>query len=79
MPCRLSCTLISRAILDLRSKFGDTRRIQTSAVLYYEYGGADEQTEQSSNGGSVPSFVRSIFGTSSPSVNPSVQSGISHR
>ncbi|KAN0134577.1 hypothetical protein V8E53_007723 [Lactarius tabidus] len=59
----LSCTLISRAILDLRSKFGST--VRTPNTVYYAYRPSDSQTEH----GSVPSFVRSFFGNSGTSVS----------
>jgi len=58
----LSCTLISRAILDLRSKFGSTGR--TAATVYNAYSPSDERTLH----GAVPSFVRSFFGSSSASI-----------
>lgn len=54
----LSCTLISRAIFDLRSKFGSTGR--TPSTAYYAYRPTDEQTDHSDG---VPSFVRSFFGS----------------
>jgi hypothetical protein len=54
----LSCTLISRAILDLRSKFGSTARTPNTVHAYRP---ADEQTE---HGSGVPSFLRSFFGNS---------------
>ncbi|KAI9448033.1 hypothetical protein H4582DRAFT_1898111 [Lactarius indigo] len=51
----LSCTLISRVIFDLRSKFGNASRTETTA--YYVYDAPDNQTER--NG--LPLFVRPLF------------------
>jgi len=61
----LSTTLISRAILDLRSKFGNSRR--TDTVWYYEDRATHERTDHDR---SMPSYVLSSFGDSAP--GPSV-------
>src|SRR5580693_3992856 len=65
--CRLSCTLISRAILDLRSKFGSAKRTQNDAC--YVYGPEEERPER---GGAMPLVVRPFFADSVPSVSPCV-------
>jgi len=61
----LSCTLISRAILDLRSKFGSAGRTPTDACYPYR---PEEERSGTERGGAVPLVVRELFANSVPSL-----------